>query len=160
VRTMAALALGALAIGCAPASRTVEGTIRAEGTAARPRTSIVADGGRTTLIGALEPELRRVAGATVRVSGVPSSDAPGDALRVRGYRILSIDGDRPWVGTVTDRGETMELSVEGREPGALTLAGLPAGSITSGARAWFVGRREGTVLRVRSYGVLRPPGPD
>lgn len=154
--------LAALAAACAPVTRTIEGTVTAGGTDVEPRTSIAPEdgGGAVFLVGELEPELRRVSGASVRVTGEPVTGSPGDALRVRDYRILEIDGDRPWVGIVREGDGGPELAVEAREPESLRLIGLPAGSIDAGAKAWFVGRREGAELLVRSYGVLGPVGTD
>lgn len=154
----AVILLAWLAAACAPATRTIEGTVSAVGTDVEPRTAIApADGSASIyLVGELEPELRRVSGATARVTGEPTAGAPGDALRVRDYRILEIDGDRPWVGVVRDGDEGPELAVEDGGPATLALVGLPAGALEPGAKAWVVGRREANVLRIRSYGELRP----
>lgn len=158
----AAVLLVWFAVACAPATRTIEGTVTAGGTEIEPRTGITSreGAGPVLLVGDLEPELRRISGATVRVTGEPATGTPGDALRVRDYRLLEIDGDQPWVGVVRDGDEGPELAVEDGEPATLALVGLPAGALEAGAKAWVVGRREANDLRIRSYGVLRPAPTD
>lgn len=149
----------AVASACAT-SRTIEGRVDAVGTDVEPRTVITAEDadGPVFLVGDLESELRRASGAIVRVTGRPASGAPGEALRVDAYRLLEVDGERPWVGIVRAGEDGVALEPEDGEAGELHLIGLPTGAIGTGAKAWIVGRREGVELRVRSYGVLRPAG--
>lgn len=131
------------------------GEVVAGGVAENPVTSLRVEGrGPVTLLGHLEPELRRLGGATVTVAGAPAPGTPNAAFTVSRYEIVAVDGTRPAVGTLVTR------------DGALWLASTDTARLTSvpaalrakaGAKVWIVGRRTGAELAVQSYGILREP---
>jgi hypothetical protein len=106
------------------------------------------------LVGDLERELRRLSGAMLSVEGrAVDAGPPARAIEVVNYEVVEIDGQRPFVGTLEVDGESHRLT--GEE--ALRLEGVPAqlaGRV--GARIWVVGPREDDLVRVQSYGVIRP----
>jgi len=131
------------------------GRITTGGLAAEPVTSIQVEGrAAVTLLGPLEPELRRLNGATVSVAGAPAAGGRGGAFTVSRYDIVAIDGARPSVGTIVARGnETLLVAND-----TVRLAGAPADLRSkAGAKVWIVGRRAGADLTVQSYGVIREP---
>jgi hypothetical protein len=131
----------------------VVGRVVASGTEQEPITMLQVEGRMALVVtGALEPELRSLAGATVRARG-PESGAARRTIRVDSYEIVEINGERPFVGVVLTGGR---LAVG---PDTLTLAGAPAG-MESGTRVWITGDREGGRLRVSSWGVIRGRIPD
>jgi hypothetical protein len=124
-------------------------------TGSEPMTTVTLqrdDGGAIALTGELEPELRRLAGATVAVHGTHVEHPPMGGFDVHRYEVLLIDGQRPYVGILIHRGATTWLA------GADTveLADTPeALSAQPGAKVWIVGERMGDALAVQSYGILR-----
>ncbi len=141
----------------ATASETVlTGKIAAVGLAMSPVTSLEIEGAKaTTLVGPLEPELRRLGGATVWVAGSPVSGPPNATFTVSRYEILSIDGAKPLVGRLTMRDGAPWL-VTDRD--TVKLAKAPAELMAkSGAKVWVIGRRSGTELTTQTYGVIRDP---
>ncbi len=116
------------------------------------------EGGSVVLRGDLSDELRRLTGATVRVTGTPVEQGQQSrALRVVNYEILEIDGGRPTVGVLMREADGMHLHDESGR--MLPLAGAPASMQRRvGAKVWIVGPVEDGALRVRSYGVIRPEG--
>lgn len=161
----AACALGFLVAACggspppedgAPdaAPDTVRGTVRQVGST--PFTRVVVEGSDTvTVTGRLEPELARLSGARVQVTGSLSTGGfPGPTVDVDRYEILSIDGDRPATGVLRADENGLYLEREGREP--LRLGAATSGFRSQvGAKVWVVTGEDGVVRR---YGVLRPPG--
>ena len=112
-------------------------------------------GESTTIVGGLAPELRRLSGATVLVSGTEADRGPGKSLDVQKYEVLSIDGQRPAVGILAYTHGTMSLA--GRD--TVQLTSVPEGLRgKAGAKVWIVGRRAGATLQVQSFGILRDPG--
>jgi hypothetical protein len=139
-----------------PSETVLTGKVAAVGLAMSPVTSLEIEGAKaTTLIGPLEPELRRLGGATVWVAGSPVSGRPNATFTVTRYEILSIDGAKPLVGRlitrdgapwlVTDR-DTVKLV---KAPAELTAK--------TGAKVWVIGRRSGAELMTQTYGVIRDP---
>ncbi|MDF2771430.1 MAG: hypothetical protein K0S86_924 [Geminicoccaceae bacterium] len=130
------------------------GEIVAGGLANSPVTSLRVEGrGPVTLVGPLEPELRRLGGATVTVAG-GLAPSPPNAFAVSRYDIVSVDGARPAVGTLLSRDGGLALA----STDTVRLASVPAGlQGKAGARVWIVGRRNGGELTVQSYGILRDP---
>jgi hypothetical protein len=117
--------------------------------------------GPLRLRGELEPELRRLSGAIVRVVG-RSAGGPtggpaaafGTEFDVRSYEVVSVDGERPHVGRVVVRdGEGWLAAAD-----TVRLVGAPA-ELTSrpGSKVWVVGPRTGGGIEVRSYGVIAAP---
>ena len=139
-----------------PSETVMTGKVVAGGLASSPTTSLQVEGGKpTTLVGALEPELRRLGGATVWVAGAPGAGSPNATFTVSRYDIVSIDGAKPAVGTVLNRGGHLWLATD---TDTLSLATAPAAlTATVGAKVWVVGRRSGKALAVQTYGVIREP---
>jgi hypothetical protein len=128
-------------------------------TGTEPGTSVklVGDSGQVELAGALEPELRRLAGASVVIRGALRGARPAQTLEARGYEVTEIDGATPATGLLK-RGDG-KLWLAGRD--TLELAGVPeALREKEGAKIWVVGRRGGDSLEVQSYGIIREPGDD
>jgi hypothetical protein len=130
------------------------GQVVAGGVADAPVTSLRVEGrGPMTLVGPLEPELRRLGGATVSVAGGLAASPP-NAFTVSRYDVVSVDGARPAVGTLMNRDGGVWLA--GQD--TVRLTSVPAAlQGKSGAKVWIVGRRTGSELTVQSYGVLREP---
>ena len=138
-----------------PSETVLTGKVVAGGLAAAPTTSLAIEGGTpTTLTGPLEPELRRLGGATVWVTGTPVA-GPNATFSVTRYEIVSIDGAKPLVGRVVSREGATWLATE-RD--TVKLLSAPSELTTrAGAKVWVVGRRAGRDLTTQSYGVIREP---
>lgn len=167
--TVGLLALTLLTVGCAPPasdnhvedtaadeSRWMEGRVLVSGVDPSSMTVLQSDGEpAVALVGAMEPELRRLQGATLRVGGTPErgSVAPGGALDVSSYEVLEIDGMAPRVGILVREGARYRL-----QGGDTTmLVGVPdALARSEGAKVWIIGRAGEDGLTVQSYGVIRP----
>ena len=139
-----------------PSDAVLTGRIVAGGLATEPVTSLAVEGGKpTTLVGPLEPELRRLGGATVWVAGAPGTGAPNATFSVSRYEIVSINGARPAVGSLIARDGSTWLATD-RD--TLKLASPPADLRAKvGAKVWIVGRRAGTELTPQTFGVIREP---
>jgi hypothetical protein len=126
-------------------------------TGTEPGTSVrlVSDSGHVELAGALEPELRRLAGASVVVRGSLQGAPPAQTLEASDYEVTEIDGATPATGLLeTGNGQ---LRLVGRD--TLELAGAPeALRGKAGAKIWVVGRRTGDSVEVQSYGIIRERG--
>jgi hypothetical protein len=128
-------------------------------TGTEPGTSVklVGDSGHVELAGALEPELRRLAGASVVVRGSVQGARPAQTLEASDYEVTEINGATPATGLL--KAENGKLWLAGRD--TFELAGAPEllrGK--EGAKIWVVGRRAGDSLEVQSYGIIREPGDD
>lgn len=139
----------------AAAVQTLTGLLAVTG--AQPMTFVTLqpeDGRAVQLLGQYESELRRLAGAVVRVEGTSATGRmPGPALTVQRYELVSVDGQRPYVGVLEAAGGEYRLA--GAQ--AMRLLGVPpelAGR--AGATIWVVGAREGDAVRLQSYGIIRP----
>ncbi|MBW3534828.1 MAG: hypothetical protein KY453_06350 [Gemmatimonadetes bacterium] len=141
----------------ADAPLTTTGTVALTGTAEAPMLTLRTSDQTWLLQGDAVPELRRLDGATVRVSGRAGGE-PGRLrpLEVASYEIESVGGERPFVGHVdrSDAGEPVLVT----DDGTLRLGGAGDLADQVGARVWVVGRRSGEVLSVGSYGIIRPAG--
>ena len=139
-----------------PSDAVLTGRIVAGGLATEPVTSLAVEGGKpTTLVGPLEPELRRLGGATVWVAGAPGTGAPNATFSVSRYEIVSINGAKPTVGSLITRDGATWLATD-RD--TLKLASPPADLRAKvGAKVWIVGRRAGTELTPQTFGVIREP---
>ena len=132
--TALAAALVAVACGAEPAlsdglalvgemgPEELEGRVRRVGSQPFSRTVIESDDGDATLVvGPFAPEIGRLAGARVRVTGhFEPGEVLGPTLAASSYEIVSVDGDRPIVGTLgsdedgfflKSRGQVFRLSV-------------------------------------------------
>jgi hypothetical protein len=139
-----------------PSETVLTGKIGAVGLAISPVTSLQVEGAKAiTLIGPMEPELRRLGGATVWVAGSPVSGPPNATFSVTRYGIVSIDGAKPLVGIVMTRDGAAWLATEtdtvrlGKAPEELAAK--------NGAKVWVIVRRAGDELTTQSYGVIRDP---
>ena len=139
-----------------PSDAVLTGRIVAGGLATEPVTSLAVEGGKpTTLTGPLEPELRRLGGATVWVAGAPGTGAPNATFSVSRYEIVSINGSKPAVGSLIARDGSTWLATD-RD--TLKLASPPADLRAKvGAKVWIVGRRAGAELTPQTFGVIREP---
>lgn len=137
-----------------PGPESVRGVVRQVGNLPFARTVVQGEEGAAAVVGPYEPELRRLVGANVRVTGEPATDAGlGPTLRVTSYEIESIDGARPAVGIL--RREDGQWRLEGAEGALLPLPAVPPElAEAAGGRVWVLTDAAGAVYR---YGVLRPP---
>ena len=109
------------------------------------------------LAGPLAGELRRLSGATLRVTGTPQNNStppPPRAVVARDYQVLEVDGQQPVVGVVVSRDDRLWLA--GRDTVEL-LNAAPDLAARIGAKVYVIGVRAGGRLQVRSYGVIRDP---
>lgn len=139
-----------------PTLRTAEGVLGVTGTEVAPTAVIrVDDETSLGLTGDLAPELRRLAGARVRVEGRPAATPVGAGIEVLHYRILEIEGRVPEVGILREELDRWILYPEDGEP--LILEGMPATGIADGMKIWVVGQPDADRhFRVESYGVIAP----
>ena len=140
-----------------PSETVLTGKVGAVGLAMSPVTSLAIEGGgrAMTLVGPLEPELRRLGSATVWVSGSPVSGPPNATFSVTRYGIVSIDGAKPLVGVVMTRDGATWLATESD---TVKLGKAPAElAAKNGAKVWVIVRRSGNELTTQTYGVIRDP---
>jgi hypothetical protein len=139
----------------APSENVITGKVVAGGLAENPVTSLQVEGrGPMTLVGPLEAELRRLGGATVWVAGAPATSGPNGSFTVTRYDVVLVNGERPKVGTLSERAGGLWLA--GTD--TVKLAAVPAAlQGKSGAKVWIIGRRNGAELVVQSFGILREP---
>jgi len=103
----------------------------------------------------LEPELRRLTGATVWVAGTPGAGKPNATFGVTRYDIVSIGGAKPLVGRVVARDGGAWLATD-RD--TVKLLSAPSElAARAGAKIWVIGHRAGNELTTQSYGVIREP---
>jgi hypothetical protein len=139
------------------ADTVAEGTVRVVGPAESADVILHGATASAGLMGPLVGELRRLSGATLRVTGTPrnnSEPVPPRAVLVSDYEVLEVDGERPLVGTLLSRDGHLWLA--GRDTVEL-VADLPDLAAWPGARVFVLGEREGDRFRVKSYGVIRDP---
>jgi len=132
----------------------VEGRVRAVGNAPFVETLIEPEEGEAWRVsGPFRSELRRLAGARVRVTGLPVRTSADSALEASSYEILSVDGDRPLVGRLArdQDGYFLELPAKGMRRVAAVSEPLAQ---QLGALIWAVLDTNDGIAR---YGVLRPP---
>jgi hypothetical protein len=139
----------------AAAVQTLTGQLAVSGAEPMTFVTLQPEGGRAVqLLGPFESELRRLAGAVVTVEGTAATGRmPGPALTVQRYELVSVEGQRPYVGVLEAAGGEYRLA----GAPALRLLGVPpelAGR--AGATVWVVGAREGDAVRLQSYGIIRP----
>jgi hypothetical protein len=108
------------------------------------------------------PELARLTGARVRVTGEADAfaAAPARGFAVIGYELLEVEGERPFTGRLVRGGAAAGAGDRLESAGAPSriVVGMPPGAPSSGSRIWIVGTvREDTVF-VQSFGVLRSGG--
>ena len=132
---------------------TLEGRVRVVGNEPFPWTVVESGDGRSMIVtGALRGEIRRLAGAHVRVTGrLVQGELPDTTLEASSYEILSVDGDRPLLGRLERDAKGYYLTHSNGPVSRVTFVsdGL-AGRV--GALVWVVLDELGGVAR---YGVLR-----
>lgn len=142
----------------AMAGDTLEGVVSVVGADPMAEVVIRSDSRTTAVTGALQDEIGRVSGARVRIWGPAAAGrvAAASAIDATGYEILEVAGEKPYVGLLQSRGAELWLLGE-RELHILD----PPTELRQlvGAKAWVTGTADGSILRVRSYGVLRDQGP-
>ena len=113
---------------------------------------LVGDSGNVELVGALQPELRRLSGAGVVARGSLQGSRPIQTLDVSDYEIADIDGEAPTTGVL--QAENGRILLAGKD--TLELVEPPAAlAEKTGAKAWVVGSRTGSRLSVQSFGIIR-----
>jgi hypothetical protein len=109
------------------------------------------DGAPVRVMGPLGAEVGRVTGATVALFGEVRTDGPWRTIEPAAYEILTIDGQRPYVGTLVVDG----LEVRLESDSSLRLDGAPeALRREHGAKVYVIGPVRGGVLSVLSFGVI------
>ncbi|HEX5438507.1 MAG TPA: hypothetical protein VFW98_15245 [Gemmatimonadaceae bacterium] len=137
-------------------STQLTGTVVVTGTDVARYTTLRIEGKPVvTLVGPLEPELRRLGAATVRVTGEDAGSGPaGRRLAVGEYEVLSINGERPYVGVLLVQDDRLALATASD---TLPLSAAPqALRQHAGAKLWVTGQRTDTGVELQSYGVIRP----
>lgn len=97
------------------ADTVAEGTVRVVGPAESADVILHGATASAGLMGPLGGELRRLSGATLRVTGTPrnnSEPVPPRAVLVSDYEVLEVDGERPLVGTLLSRDGHLWLAGE------------------------------------------------
>ncbi len=137
-------------------SQQLEGRVFVTGQESASGATLVTENGQSvSLLGDLEPELRRLSGATIRIDGTQTDRGPGRSLEVHDYMVLSIDGEQPAVGFLVDAHGRLALA--GRD--TVELGSVPEDLRNQeGSKVWIVGPRAGGKLDIRSFGILREAG--
>jgi len=164
-----AVVLAPAVAGCAPETRsgepgwvgspgpdTIVGTVSVVGN--EPFTQAVVEpeeGDPAVVAGPHRAEIRRLAGAVVRLSGVlGEAGYPGRTLEATSYEIVSVDGVRPLLGTL-EAAENGAFRLVFPHGGERELAAVSAAlAARRGSLVWVVLDDRGGVAR---YGVLREP---
>lgn len=136
------------------AMETVEGTVMLTGSEPAVMVTLRAEeGGSVNLTGDLRDELARLSGARVEVHGSMQTSGRR-TMNVAGYRVVSVNGETPYVGVLVSRDGGIWL--DGDQPVRLVdvMADLRE---QLGAKVWVVGPRTADGVRPQSYGVIRDP---
>lgn len=133
----------------------IEGRVRVVGSQPFSRPVIEPEGERGVAVtGPYAAEVARLAGAVIRLTGrAATADIPGPAFEATSYEILSVDGDRPYLGTLRIDADGVAL-VSGRGAVARLEFVPEALRNRAGALVWIVLDETGSVAR---YGILREP---
>lgn len=158
----------AVSTACAPETRhggpawvgqrgpdVVEGTVRVVGNEPFSRAIVEpAEGEPVVIEGPYRGELRRLAGAVVRVTGrLGEAGYPGRGLDASSYEIVSVDGDRPLLGVLGSDEAGFTIASPQGDTTRLAVVSDPLAA-QRGALVWVVLDDRGGVAR---YGVLREP---
>jgi hypothetical protein len=106
----------------------------------------------TDIVGDLTREIHRLTGAQVTVLGSPG---PANAIDVRSYAVLEVNGERPHVGVVIRRETGYALFLESGAVAIESNSEAPLEALL-GTKIWALGPKHGERLRIDSYGVIRP----
>jgi hypothetical protein len=166
-RPLSGLWLLALSLGCsrpgprdaAPATAGIaeyRGKVVITGSEQSTSVRLVGDSGNMELVGALQPELRRLSGARLVARGSLEGSRPVQTLDVSDYEITDIDGELPATGVL--QAESGRTLLAGKD--TLELVDPPATLVAkTGGKVWVVGSRSGSRLTVQSFGIIRDPSP-
>lgn len=133
-----------------------EGPVVVSGVVGSTFTTLSVPGrGAIGVVGVLEPEVRRLAGARVRVQGPAGAGFPGEAVDVRSYLLLEVNGERPYVGVLTRSGQALALEQSPTERIVVSVGPLGLED-NVGAKVWLTGTMSAGSLQVQSFGVIRP----
>ncbi len=134
---------------------TVEGRVRVIGNEPFSRPFVQPDDDEGVIVsGEYKSEIRRLAGAQVRVSGhFVQGELPQPTLEASSYEILSVDGDAPLLGLLERDAEGFYLVHPGGSVSRVTYVSDPL-SERLGGLVWVVLDERGGVAR---YGILREP---
>lgn len=137
-----------------PGPDTVTGVVRQVGNVPFTRTVVQGEDEGVTVVGELRDEVTRLVGAEVRVTGERRPNGPfGPELQATAYEILSVDGDRPYVGVLEEDEEGYVLHAA--PGGTLRIGAAPLRfRQLIGGRLWVTVDERATVQR---YGILRAP---
>ena len=106
------------------------------------------DGSWVNVVGALRPEISNLSGVVIAVRGAPAS---GRDFEVEDYEIRSVQGGRPTVGILVERGR--EVWLDGDT--SVRLIGVPVGLRSRiGAKVWILGRPVDGGLQPQTYGII------
>ena len=138
-----------------PSETVLTGKVSVGGLAGQQVTSLQIAGAKPArLLGPLEPELQRLNTATVWVAGAPVA-SPAGGFTVTRYDVVSIDGEKPFVGVTMNRAGAVWLAT-GAD--TLKLSTSPSDLTTKvGAKVWVIGRRTGSDLTVQTHGIVKEP---
>lgn len=132
------------------AGDSLTGTLIAGGTTESPLTTLQTAAGASVFVrGGLESDLRALASAEVLLRGRLDASGERPVMHVTGYEVLSVNGQRPWVGRVLPEGRLATDADTLRLRGSV---GAPEGALV-----WVTGARDGATLNVASFGVIRQP---
>ncbi len=110
--------------------------------------------GQVAIAGELSGELAQLQGAEVLVRGSVSPNQPPNpprAIEVTSYEIVSVGGERPYVGTLEERDGVLMLA-------DLVVVGAPHDlRDAAGGKVWIAGPVSGGSLRVSLYGIIKRP---
>jgi hypothetical protein len=111
------------------------------------------DGTSVGLVGELQVELAMLSGAVVTVRGNDAPAAADRGLDVTEYEIVTVNGETPSVGMLERRGGEYWLVGDSD----VHLTAVPAVLTQAvGAKIWVTGSSTAGLLRVQSFGIIRP----
>lgn len=103
--------------------------------------------GALQITGPLADELRRANGTVIEAQG----EQIGQQLEVAEYRVVSVDGQPAWMGTV-ERGPSGGLQLRTSDGSVVALRGATA-QFEPGQKVWVQGP---PTVEVQAYGVIGP----
>jgi hypothetical protein len=133
----------------------MQGRVYLTGSSPNQVVSIQPDDDRSVrLVGELEAELGRLAGAVLRVEGTVAGQGAMRPFSVRAYEVLEIDGAKPLVGVLQEDNGRLRIATDP----PMTLLDAPQGLAANvGAKIWIVGLVEAATVHIQSFGIIRDP---
>jgi hypothetical protein len=138
------------------AAEVVRGTVRIVGSAPMNVQVVLRpeEGGSIRIVGPLLPEIQRLSGIQLAVTGPigPAPDPMADRqIEATGYEIIAVDGQPVVMGEITSiSGSSARLRTSRGEE--VTLSGVPA-SFRVGQKVWVQGPEN---IVVQTFGTIRP----